>query len=105
MSMQERAAIVECLSAEEVEIVREAIEAIDRDGEDLADYDLALTHETIEEFADSAARHWNEVESRAGEAAGEHGRVWWEVQVLRSQPRITWLLVVDVGDRRLVVHP
>ncbi len=101
---QERQSVADCMSLEETDRVRLAIDAIDRDSDDLTDYDLAFTHETIEEFTDSAARHWAEVESRAGEAAGDHARAWWDVQVLRGQRRLNWLLVVDLGDRRLVVQ-
>jgi hypothetical protein len=63
--------------------------------------EAAVTHETMEDFADAAKNHWRECTTRNGEKVGA-AVVYRDVQIAKGQRRTT-VLVFDCGDFRAVL--
>ena len=73
-------------------------------GEIGIDCEVAVTHETLADFDNSALNHWNEIDSsEAIESDGEKiGMAFHAVQLARGQRRHE-LVVVDCGEIRVVL--
>lgn len=98
----ERALAIADMTACEQTSVVEALESIGETRIDLADYRTVLTSDTIANWID-AAQNWCDVLDPAGEAVGTNAHLWRNVSVTASDYQREWLLVVDLGDRRVVV--
>lgn len=64
--------------------------------------DAVETHETLEQFAESA-QNWNErTAMKSGEIAGFKFIAWKSCQALKGQPR-RQMSVIDLGDVRYAI--
>ena len=73
-----------------------------RNSEPGIDSTLVRTHETIADFDASRAQHWNERGSREVLEIGAEAVKFERVQMLKGQPRVSFI-VVDLGEYRVVV--
>jgi len=64
--------------------------------------DLTVTFETLEDFDGSRANHWRERgDRRVVTCGGFSAHVYEDFQLAKNKPRISTMVVVDLGARRI----
>lgn len=73
--------------------------------DDFIDLGLVATRESLGDYDAARAEHWQERGSReAITCAGRPAVLYENFQVLKGQPRVSAMVVVDLGDRRVAVR-
>ena len=95
--------IIETVTADQFAVLVAASDAQSNGCENPGiDNALVRSHETLEDFDHSRANHWRERGYRDELNIGVQALRFEDVQMIKGQPRVTFV-VVDFGDFRVVV--